>query len=92
MSMKQIIDVDHDVVGYINNSWLFNFFIEVAEKEKLQFLKSFLDNGFSIDIPDIVEEINTIDWPMANGVNEAASHLLKALLLAKGGIVFITQE
>lgn len=92
MAMSQIIDVNQGVVGYINNNQMYNFFIEVAEKEKLQFLKSFFDNGFSLNIPEIVADIESIEWPTGNDSNLAAAGLVEALLLAKGGLVIITQE
>ena len=67
------------------------FLYEVAENQDLSFLKSFFDLGFTIDIRQVLDEVESIDWPTVNGMNEIAANFVEGLLKCSD-ICFLEQE
>jgi len=67
-------------VGEFGGVGTVEFFYEVARELKLEQLQSFIDNGFTIDIASVIDELRSVDWPTVDGYNEVASEVAKALL------------
>ena len=67
-------------VGEFGSLETIEFFYGVAKRLKLRQLQSFIDNGFTIDITAVVDELASVEWPTVDGHNEVASEVIKALL------------
>ena len=77
--MNYISDDKREYVGDFGNSYVRNTVMAVAEENDLSFTKSFLELGFTIDIPKVLTELNSVKWSIADEMNLAVADIVGAL-------------
>ena len=77
----------HDMEDYrgdFGSTGTVTFFEEVANRLNLKNLLKFLDEATTIDIREVIKEIESVDWPLIDGHNEVAAEVVGALLKCRG--------
>lgn len=77
----------HDIEDYrgdFGSADTVTFFEDVAKRLNLKNLLRFLDQGTTIDIREVIEDIESVDWPLIDGHNEVAAEVVGALLKCRG--------
>ena len=77
--MNYISDDKREFVGDFGNSYVRNTVMAVAEENNLSFTRSFLELGFTIDIPKVLTELNSVKWSTADEMNIAVADIVGAL-------------
>jgi len=75
---------ENNFLGDFGDNEMHSFIYDVAEENNLVFIKNFLDNGFTVDLLGIINEIERTDWPVIEGIDERMKDVLLSFLKAKG--------
>jgi len=70
-------------VGDFGSTATIKFFEEVADNLDLEYLTEFLTNGFTINIRETINDIESVVWPEEDGFAEIASMVITALMKCK---------
>jgi len=70
--------------GEFGSAETVRFFEDTAEENNLVFLKNFLENGFTIDLRETINDLESIEWPTVDGIQEVARNIIQALMKSKG--------
>ena len=77
--MNYISNEKREYVGDFGNSYVRDTIAVVAEENDLQFTRSFLELGFTVDIPKVLTELNSVKWSTADEMNIAVADIVGAL-------------
>jgi len=80
--MIYIYDED-DYKGDFGSNEMWNFVYTVAQNNKLIYLQTLLDNGFTIDVRDVIADIEKVEWPSVDGMAEGAAEIIGGLMKCK---------
>ena len=88
--MSTNISDSDGIKGELGSTDNYRFIYDVAENQDLVYLKNFFDNGFSVDLRQVVNELESVEWPTVEGMSEVIASVVKVLLQCNG-IVFLTE-
>jgi len=77
--MNYISNEKREYVGDFGNSYVRDTIAAIAEENDLSFTESFLELGFTVDIPKVLAELNSVKWPTADEMNIAVADIIRAL-------------
>ena len=77
--MNYISNEKREIVGVLGNSYVRNVIETISEENDLSFTKSFLELGFTVDIPKVLTELNSVKWSIADEMNLAVADVVSAL-------------
>jgi len=81
--MITITDYD-DVKGEFGSIQTLNFFSAVADSLGMRYLSNFLDLGMTVDVREVIQDVEAVDWPTVDGMNIVAGRLVEALSKVRG--------